>query len=631
MSFMIKTIGYRLLQVVAVVVIAVLLFWGVRWYVSPTLPVPTADALYKNATLPAAVRAADLLTYMTLEEKIGQMALVEKNSLIAKEDIATYGLGALLSGSGAKPDENTFSGWRTMVEEYMATARTSRLSIPLLYGVDAVHGHAHVPGATIFPHAIGLGATRDPALVEAIGAATARELLATSINWNYAPTLDLPRDMRWGRVYESFSDDTALAGALGSAYVRGLQSAGLEGPEDLQVLATLKHYIGLGSMQWDTSSNKNFRIDQAFTSPDEAALRADYLPAFAAGVTAGAGSVMVGLNSWGETKLAAERFLISDVLKSELGFKGFVVSDWYGVYEIPGGRFFATVKAINAGVDMVMLPFDYKAFTSHMMWAVGLGLISEARVDDAVRRILEAKFSLGLFDGATSSLPYDDEEHRALARTAVAASQVLLKNEGDLLPLSPYTPEIRVAGSAADNVGMQAGAWTVEWQGVDGSWLPNTTSILSGIKAAVAPGVRVEYDKEGDFEIRSSRACVGIAVVGERPYAEGWGDREYPILEEVDREAIKNLQATCEKVVVVIVSGRPLFIANEVDSWDGLVAAWLPGGEGAGVADVLFGAVPFTGTLPLPWPHHSEQLPLRADGTTADGTSVLFPRSYGLR
>ncbi|MBY0309975.1 glycoside hydrolase family 3 protein [Patescibacteria group bacterium] len=617
--------------VVLTAAIMLLAFFSARWvFLSMTPPPPKENAEYKDSTLPASVRALDLLSYMSLEEKVGQMALVEKNSVASSNDIVAYGLGGLLSGSGARPVDNSFSGWRTMIDDYMDTARSSRLGIPLLYGVDAVHGHAHVPGATIFPHAIGLGAAADPALVEAIGRATARELSATSINWNYAPTLDLPRDIRWGRVYESFSDDAELAGILGAAYVRGLQGANTAGEEKV-VLATLKHYIGLGSMQWDTSSNKNFRIDQGLTVADDAALRSDYLPAFATGVAAGAGSVMVGLNTWGKKKLAAESYLITDVLKGELGFKGFVVSDWYGVYEIPGPRFFATAEAVNAGVDMVMLPFDYKAFTRHMKIAVWLGLVSQARVDDAVVRILEAKFALGLFDDREVPVSYDEVAHSNLARTAVAASQVLLKNDNSLLPLSSNTRHIRVVGSAANNVGMQAGAWTVEWQGVDGNWLPNTTSILAGIKEAVAPGVIVEYDERGEFAPGSKRAPVGIAVVGERPYAEGWGDKEYPMLDEADREAIKKLQASTEQVVVVIVSGRPLFISNEIDSWDGLVAAWLPGGEGAGVADVLFGKVPFTGTLPLPWPRHAEQLPLTADGVTADGTPILFPRFYSLR
>lgn len=629
---MLGVLRYRLVLVVSIILLVLLTLFFVRRMFPVPPPTPGADALYKNATLPASVRAADLLTYMTLEEKIGQMALVEKNSVVLPEDIATYGLGALLSGSGSKPEDNSFTGWRTMVDDFMSRARSTRLGIPLLYGVDAVHGHAHVPGATIFPHAIGLGATRDADLVEAIGAATARELAATSINWNYAPTLDLPRDIRWGRVYESFSDDSSLSGVLGAAYVRGLQGTTTDVEETVTVLATLKHYIGLGSMQWNTSSNKNFRIDQGFTSADDEAMRNDHLPAFASAVDAGAGSVMVGLNSWGGTKLAAEKYLITDVLKGELGFKGFVVSDWYGVYEIPGGRFLATMKAIRAGVDMVMLPFDYKAFTRHMKWAVWLGLIPEERVDDAVLRILEAKFTLGLFDAAISAdMTFDEEAHRALARKAVAASQVLLKNEDALVPLSPYTKHIKVAGSAADNVGRQSGAWTVEWQGVDGNWLPNTTSILAGIQAAVAPGVRVEYNERGGFASTSGRAPVGIAIVGERPYAEGWGDREYPILEDTDLEAIKKLQATCDRVLVVIVSGRPLLIANEIDSWDAVVAAWLPGGEGGGVADVLFGEVPFNGALPVPWPHHSEQLPLTATGATADGTPVLFPRYHGLR
>ncbi len=600
-------------------------------FYNPTPSAPLSTSPYKDANLPIEERVADLLSQMTLTEKIGQMALVEKNSVFEIGDIATYGLGALLSGSGAKPEENTLMGWRKMTEGYLASSRSSRLGIPILYGSDAIHGHAHVPGATVFPHAIALGATGDADLVKQVAEATARELQATGVNWNYAPNLDLPTDIRWGRVYETFSDDPKLASELGNAYVEGLQS--VKNGEGTAVMSTLKHYVGLGGMLWDTSSNENFKIDQGYTKPDEARLRAEYLPPFQAGVEAGAMSVMVGLNSWGDKKLASSKYLITDVLKSELGFSGIVVSDWYGVYEIPGGDFIASIKGINAGVDMVMLPFDYKTFMRNVRIAVRLGLISESRIDDAVTRILTAKFTLGLFDeiavASSSSAVMSTREHKVLAEEVVAKSLVLLKNEG-VLPISSTVRHIRVAGSSADNVGRQAGAWTVEWQGVDGNWLQNSSSIFAGIKARAPLGVMVEYNKEGIFATPEKKADIGIAVVGEAPYAEGWGDNELPIISESDRQVILNLQEVSSKVIVVIVSGRPLFIDHEVADWDGLVMAWLPGVFGGAIAPVLFGDEPFVGKLPLPWPKTLEQIPIGVDGTTSDGTKVLFPRYFGL-
>lgn len=617
------------------VAVAAVLFFGnwFWWGTAPELPPPPATALYRDAAQPIEARVADLLSHMTLEEKIGQMTLVEKNSIKQPSDIASYHLGALLSGAGAKPVENTPEGWRQMIAEYQAAAQQARLGIPLFYGVDAVHGHAHVPGATVFPHSLGLGAANDPALVEAVAAATAEEMFATGVNWSFSPNLDGPQDIRWGRVYEAFSDDSERVARLGVAYVKGLQGRSSAAHEDIFIVATPKHFVGLGGMGWGTSKNTNFHIDQGMTPANEALLRSVYLPPFAAAVEEGALSIMVGLNTWGEARTVIQKALLTDLLKNEVGFRGFLVSDWYGVHEGRANTFWATVQAINAGIDMVMLPFDYEGFARDMRWANRLGLISDERIDDAVGRILYAKFAAGLFDDERSArvaVPLLNEAHRALARKAAAQSLVLLKNENNVLPLSPRTSTILVAGSAADNTGRQMGAWTVEWQGIDGA-VPGATSILSALEERVAPGTRVIYDRQGNFATGTPKAPVGIAVVGEAPYAEGWGDTAYPILSDEDRQAIAALQAQCEQVVVVTVSGRPLFIANEVDSFAALVAAWLPGSEGAGVVDVLFGDAPFGGTLPLPWPHHTEQLPITPEGVTADGTPVLFPRGFGLR
>lgn len=600
---------------------------------SPELPRVGDDALFKDPALPIRDRVVDLMSYMTLEEKIGQMALVEKNSVHKPGDIKRYALGGMLSGFGGKPEDNSSAGWRNMIDAFVNESRETRLGIPLLYGVDAIHGHSNIPGATVFPHFIGLGAAGNESLVERIARATADELLATGVQWSYSPTYDMPEDIRWGRTYETFSDNPDLVSRLGSAYIRGLQSDARGSSSPIRILATPKHFIGAGGMTWNSSSNEDFRIDQGTTPADDTKLRVRYLPPFQKAIDTGALSVMVGLNSWDNTKLAASSYLIQTVLKSELGFTGFVVSDWYGVYEIPGGNYRAAVTAINAGVDMVMLPFEYEEFVDNVRRAVKRGDITEERVNDAVARILNAKFALGLFDADThSNISLDtigSPAHRALAREAVAESLVLLKNEGAILPLSKQYDVIRVAGSAAHNIGRQTGAWTVEWQGVDGNWLPGATSILEGIRASVSNGTTIEFEPQGEFSPNSPKADVGIAIVGERPYAEGWGDNPSPALSEEDLKTIERLKKSSHALIVVLVTGRPLLITEHVQDWDALVVAWLPGSEGAGVSDGLFGTTPFTGKLPLPWPARVEQLPIIGE-KTKDGTLPLFPRFFGL-
>lgn len=623
---------YLYLLIFCTLLIVILVYYFAGGFFSKDVPPAPSNPVYKDSAVALEERVADLLSHMTLEEKIGQMALVEKNSIQELSDISTYGLGGLLSGFGGRPDSNTPQGWKNMVSTFVLESRSSRLGIPVLYGVDAIHGHTNVPGATVFPHFIGLGASGDAALVERVANATAQEILATGVNWSYSPTYDMPQDIRWGRVYETFSDDPALVSRLGSAYIRGLQENSSEATSTISILATPKHYIGAGGMTWNSSSNENFTIDQGITPADEDTLRKHYLPPFQKAVETGAMSIMAGLNSWGDTKLAASSYLIQTVLKEEVGFKGFVVSDWYGVYEIPGGNYTAAVTAINAGVDMVMLPFDYKGFVSDVRRAVRNGDIPEERINDAVKRILTAKFKLGLFD---TSLAVDPTElgssaHRALAREAVAQSLVLLKNNSKLLPISQSVGTIRVAGNAADNIGKQAGAWTVEWQGIDGNWLPGATSILQGIQEVAPKNTTIEFDAGGNFAFNSAKADLGIAVVGEAPYAEGWGDTPKPAVSEEDMATIQRLRQSSKKVVVILVTGRPLIITDEIRDWDATVVAWLPGSEGAGVADVLFGRKPFTATLPLPWPASIEQLPI-SEGTTSDGSAVLFPRYFGLR
>ncbi|RME82168.1 MAG: hypothetical protein D6775_11580 [Caldilineae bacterium] len=588
-------------------------------------PVP-ADALYKQADAPVADRVEDLLARMTLAEKIGQMTLVEKNS-IRPDDIAPLGIGGLLSGGGGYPKSgNSPEKWAEMVDGFQQEALGSRLGIPLIYGVDAVHGHSNVRGATIFPHNIGLGATNDPDLMTEIGRATALEMAATGIYWNYAPGVMVPQDIRWGRTYEGYGERPELVSAMAVSYLQGLQAADLFPPN--RVVGTPKHFVGDGGTRWGTGGS-GYKIDQGVTDVDEATLRAVHLPPYQAAIAAGARTIMVSYSSWGGMKMHAQKYLITDVLKGELGFDGFVVSDWGAVDQITPDYYQAVVTAINAGIDMNMVPYDYRRFINTLTKAVETGDVSRERIDDAVRRILTVKFEMGLFEQPFSRpdlLPLvGSDEHRALARRAVAESLVLLKNEGGLLPLSPDIGHVYVGGSAADDIGIQSGGWTIEWQGKKGDITPGTT-ILQGIQQVVGPGTTVEYSRAGRFQGDASAAdAVCIAVVGELPYAEGKGDSDRLSLPPGELRILRRMEDSCANLAVVLVSGRPLLIADHLPRWDALVAAWLPGSEGAGVADVLFGDAPFRGKTPVTWPVSADQLPLGASDQPP-----LFPFGFGL-
>lgn len=607
-------------------------------------PVPTAEAgsepINENIRATIKDRVEDLLSRMTLAEKIGQMTQVEKNS-IKKEDITVLFVGSILSGGGGYPTPNTPKAWAKMVNTFQEYALQTRLGIPLIYGVDAVHGHNNVKGAAVFPHNIGLGATRDPDLMKRIGQATAKEMIATGIYWNFGPVVAVPQDIRWGRTYEGYSDHAELVSTLASAYIRGLQN--VDGVPDLSapitVLATPKHFVGDGGTKWGSSvcrmMGQPCMLDQGVTDVDEATLRAIHLPPYAAAVDAGAMSIMVSFSSWGGMKMHAQKYLLTDVLKGELGFQGFLISDWQAIDQIPGGYYGDIVASINAGLDMIMVPYDYAAFINGLTQAVENGDVPMERIDDAVRRILTAKFQLGLFER-----PFADEAllaqvgsgaHRELAREAVRKSLVLLKNEGDVLPLAKDTPVIFVAGQGADDVGLQCGGWTIEWQGRPGRITPGTT-ILDGIKATVSESARVMYDQRGIFDHATDDdgnplvADVGIVVVGELPYAEGVGDRADLAISRADVAVIDQVGAKSRSLIVILISGRPMVVTGYIDQWDAFVAAWLPGTEGQGVADVLFGDYPFTGKLSYTWPRSMDQVPLRAVGPD----EPLFPFGYGL-
>lgn len=598
--------------------------------IATPIPLPTG-ARYQDPTAAINDRLEDLLARMTLAEKIGQMTLVEKNS-IRRADIAALGIGGLLSGGGGYPDRfnNTPAAWAQMVNGFQAEALRSRLGVPLIYGVDAVHGHNNVRGTVIFPHNIGLGAADDPTLMTEIGRVTALEMIATGIYWNYAPVVAVPQDIRWGRTYEAYGEDTELVTRLAVAYLRGLQGDDLADPAT--VLATPKHYVGDGGTTWGSSTTNDWIIDQGVTDVDEATLRAVHLPPYIAAIEAGAQSIMVSFSSWGGLKMHAQRYLITDVLKGELGFSGFVVSDWGGIDQISPDYYTAVVAAINAGIDMNMVPYDYRRFIDTLTAAVENGDVPLERIDDAVQRILRVKFALGLFEH-----PFGDDallaqvgsaEHRAVARTAVTRSLALLRNEGNILPLDPATPVIFVGGQAADDIGIQSGGWTIEWQGAVGDITEGAT-ILEGIEATVDRATQVFYDRFGRFNNTGGvtpDAC--IAVVGEQPYAEGIGDRGNLSLAEPDIALLAWMRPICEKLIVIVIAGRPLILTDQLEDMDALVAAWLPGSEGQGVADALFGRQPFTGRLSFTWPRSMDQVPL---SQLSAGEEPLFPRGFGLQ
>lgn len=589
-------------------------------------------------------RAESLLNQMTLAEKVGQMTQVEKNS-ISPEAVRDHHIGSVLSGGGGNPDPNTPAAWRRMVAGFQKAALDTRLAIPLIYGVDAVHGHNNLKGATIFPHNIGLGAARDEALVEEIGRLTAKEVAATGVPWSFAPCVAVPLDLRWGRTYEGYGQDTALVSAMGAALVRGLQgaggAAGLQHPQS--VLASVKHYVGDGGAQWGTAvryewidsnvwdyADEHFTIDQGVTAGDETTLRAIHLPPYQAAIAAGALNIMVSYTTWAGIKMHAHHYLLTDVLKSELGFEGFLISDWQGISQISPDYHQCVVAAINAGMDMVMVPYDYSRFITHLTQAVQDGDILFSRIDDAVRRILKVKIALGLFEHpftAAGTLPLIGcAEHRAVARDAVAKTLVLLKNENQTLPLSKNLSHLLIAGSGAKDIGLQCGGWSIEWAGGTGAITTGST-LMDGVKEKVDPAAKTFYEPSGKFD-NQTIADVGLVVVGEPPYAEGYGDRSDLSLSAEDLAILARLRPLCERLVVILISGRPLIITDQLPECDAFIAAWLPGSEGAGISDVLFGDKPFQGKLPCPWPRSMDQIPLQAlQESTED---PLFPYGYGL-
>ncbi len=582
---------------------------------APALP-------YKDASLSPEARAADLLARMTLAEKIGQMTQAERGAVHNPQDIAALGLGSLLSGGGSAPSPNTPAGWAAMISGFQKQALGTRLGIPLLYGTDAVHGHNNLLAATLYPHNIGLGATRDPQLVTQIGRATAEEVAASGANWTFSPCLCVVRDVRWGRTYESFGERPDLVSSM-VGIVGGYQ----DGPA--RVLATAKHFVGDGGTTYGSSTTDDYLLDQGDTRLTEAQLSALHLPPFRAAVKAGVASVMVSFSSFNGLKLHADRHLITEVLKGQLGFQGFVVSDWAGIDQIAPGDYARSVRtAVNAGIDLVMVPNDYRRFITTLTGEAQAGRVSQARIDDAVRRILTQKFRFGLFErpwpDPALATAVGSDAHRALARRAVQESLVLLKNNGGLLPISGATKRLLVTGSSADDLGRQLGGWSVTWQGANGRTRTGTT-VLEGLRQVAPAGMKIEY-AQTPTAAQARSADLGVVVVGETPYAEGKGDTSDLSLNPADAAAIATV-CKATRCVVVVVSGRPLLLTDQVPQIGALVAAWLPGTEGAGVADVLFGAAKFGGKLPVTWPKNTKQLPV---GNPKDAGAPLFSYGFGL-
>lgn len=567
--------------------------------------VPTlVGAMLAQAGPSADARVESLLAQMTLDEKIGQMAQVDSGALKNKSDVQKYFIGSVLSGGDSDPANNRPETWRKLVDECQAQALQTRLKIPLLYGIDAVHGHNNILGAVIFPHHVGMGATKDPELVMRAEHATAEELEGTGIRWAFAPCVAVSRDIRWGRSYESYGDSSELVAELGAASIRGFQGDQLDSHS---VLACAKHFAGDGGTQNGT--------DQGNTVCDEATFRKLYVAPYEAAIKAGVGSIMVSFNSWNGEKMHGNKHLLTDVLKQEMGFQGFLVSDWAAIDQLSPDYKQDIATSINAGLDMIMIPNgpgqgnNYLQFIHDLKELVADGTVPVARIDDAVRRILTVKFKMDLFDH-----PYTDPaliatigspEHREIARECVRESLVLLKNSGHVLPLKKNLKHLAVVGKAADDLGMQCGGWTITWQGGSGNVTTGGTTLLAAIRKTVSPETEVAYSADGS-DLKGADTV--IVAAGEAPYAEGRGDRQQLNLSPADAALVARAKASGAPVVTILYSGRPLVLGSALDQSDAFVAAWLPGTEGLGITDVLFGDHAPTGKLPRPWPANNEQL-----------------------
>ncbi len=614
--------------------------WGgppkVAAVIHPRLWPKQAPALRRDEELEARVEA--LLARMTPAQKAGQLVQADIGS-ITPDDLHQYPLGSVLNGGNSSPRDDKLaapSEWLALADRfYDASSGTSaEPRVPVLWGTDAVHGHNNIPGATIFPHNIGLGAARDPELIRRIGEITALEVRVTGLDWAFSPTVAVARDARWGRTYESYSENPELVRTYAAEMVRGLQ--GTPGTpaflDAAHVLATPKHFLGDGGTQGK---------DQGDNPASERELRDVDSPGYQAALAAGAQIVMASYSSWRGQKMHGNHALLTDVLKGRFGFDGFVIGDWNGHAQLPGCTAVSCPSGVNAGLDMLMAPDGWKELQANLTAQAAAGQIAAARLDDAVRRILRVKLRAGLMsEGRPSSRPYAGHyellgapAHRAVARQAVRESLVLLKNRNHLLPLAPRQ-RVLVAGDGADSIARQSGGWTINWQGTEPNQVfPHGQTLYAGIAACVGEaGGTAELSIGGEFHTRPD---VAIVIFGETPYAEYAGDvatLEYSPGDKRDLALLKRLRELDIPVVAVLLSGRPLWVNAEINAADSFVAAWLPGPEGGGVADVLFtrpdGTVrfDFRGRLPFSWP--ATPRPPAVDG--GPGEPPLFAFGYGM-
>ncbi|NLW46095.1 MAG: beta-glucosidase [Firmicutes bacterium] len=567
-----------------------------------------------------------LLNRMTLTEKIGQMTQVDRIGLFEISDIQEYGLGSLLFGGDSILPGTTPGQLADLVERYQAAALKSRLKIPLIFGVDAVHGFNNIADSVIFPHNIGMGATGDPTLVEKAARITAIEMAGTGIKWTFAPCVAVARDERWGRTYESYGETPELSTTFGVAAIKGFQGAELQNSDS--VVACAKHYIGDGGTLHGTGIARG--NDQGDASMTEDELRRVHLTPYIEAVKNGVRTIMVSHSGWNGQKLHGHEYLLTKVLKEELGFTGFLVSDWKSFLQLPGTYEEQVAAAINAGIDMMMVVDSYQLFINTTKKLVESGKIPLSRIDDAARRILKVKFELGLLNRPKINhklrKTIGSEAHREVARECVRKSLVLLKNHSRTLPLSKNLKHLLVAGKSADDLGNQCGGWTITWHGGSGKTTTGTT-ILQGIRNAVSKETVVSYDRDGK-SVQEAEAA--IVVIGETPYAETKGDivgSKTLHLDETDRATIENVKKLGIPMVIILVSGRPMIISEELNQSDAFLAAWLPGTEGQGVADVLFGDYSPTGKLPCSWPKNMDQIPVNIGDADY---APLFEYGFGL-
>ncbi|KAL8210511.1 hypothetical protein R6Q57_004948 [Mikania cordata] len=595
---------------------------------------------YKDPKQRIGVRIKDLMKRMTLEEKIGQMTQADR-SVLSKDDMKNFFIGSILSVPlpGSVPAEKASpKTWVDMVNDLQSGSLSTRLGIPMIYGIDAVHGHNDVYKSTIFPHNVGLGVTRDPVLIKKIGAATALEVRATGIPYTFAPCIAVCRDPRWGRCYESYSEDPKIV-KLMTEIIPGLQGDIPTGSRkgvpfvggQTKVAACAKHYVGDGGT--------HLGVDEGNTIIDAKGFFSIHMPAYYDSIIKGVATIMTSYSSWNGVKMHKNRYLVTDYLKNTLKFRGFVISDFQGIDRIThpehANYTYSIIAGMNAGIDLFMVGFNYKDFITQLTYLVKNKFIPMRRVNDAVKRILRVKFSMGLFENPLADYSMAKylgcQEHRDLAREAVRKTLVLLKNgksfKEPLLPLSKKASKILVAGSHADNLGYQCGGWTIQWQGFSGNNITAGTTILSAVKAAVDPRTQVVYNENpNDKFMKASKFDYAIVVVGENPYAEFFGDSSNLTIPEPGPRTIKRVCGSV-KCVVVLITGRPVVIQPYVETVDALVAAWLPGTEGQGVTDLLFGDYGFTGKLARTWFKSVDQLPMNVGDPHYD---PLYPFGFGL-